>query len=100
MCREMCGRNWELYSRMSMRLYRRVVRPMITYGSSDIGAVLDRNLLLVCYKSMKWMSGRCWKMKTCMQHVLQEDASKDQRKCVACYVKISTEEGRKAAQKK
>ncbi|CAH1960999.1 unnamed protein product [Acanthoscelides obtectus] len=34
------------------------------------------------------------------KHVLQEVASKGRRKCVACYAKISIEEGRKAAQKK
>ena len=32
-CRRMCGKNWGLNPKMTLWLYTRVVRPMITYGS-------------------------------------------------------------------
>ena len=32
-CRRMCGKNWGLNPKMTLWLYTRVIRPMITYGS-------------------------------------------------------------------
>ena len=32
-CRRMCGKNWGLNPKMTLWLYTRVIRPMVTYGS-------------------------------------------------------------------